>query len=57
LVITSDLLELVALADLISVMANRRISDCFENDGNYATTAARIMASIQAGVRSADRAA
>ena len=57
LVITSDLLELVALADRISVMANRRISDCFENDGNYATTAARIMASIQVGVRSADRAA
>jgi ribose transport system ATP-binding protein len=54
LVITSDLLELVALADRISVMANRQISDCFENTGNYSTTAARIMATIQAGVQSAD---
>jgi ribose transport system ATP-binding protein len=55
LVITSDLLELVALADRISVMANRQISDCFENTGNYSTTAARIMATIQAGVQSASR--
>ena len=57
LVITSDLPELVALADRISVMANRQIADCFENTGDYPTTAARIMATIQAGVRSADRAA
>ena len=55
LAITSDLPELVALADRISVMANRRIADGFENTGDYSTMAARIMAAIQAGVRSADR--
>jgi len=57
LLITSDLPELVALADRISVMARRRIADDFDNTGDYAPMAARIMATIQAGGRPAERGA
>jgi ribose transport system ATP-binding protein len=45
-VISSDMPELVALADRIAVMNGFRIIDTFSNTRNYADASQRIMQAI-----------
>ncbi len=46
IVISSDMPELVALADRIGVMKDFRLVETFDNSRNYGASSARIMQAI-----------